>query len=154
MVSGINVSLPGVVLYEAFSQTNVGANLTEAQLRFVPDESADITNHTLFLGLPMLAAIAIGLIFVSYYTQEDGFVRGYRRIASEEKYTYHMYFYVFLIYVLEGTQYCALPFTSSIDRPCHHCALADHCPQSINCRLWRLLQSNGDQLRFAGHVEF
>jgi hypothetical protein len=113
MVSGVNITLPGVLLYEAFTQTVISQNISDVTLSYVFDGSAELSTHLLFVGLPMLAVICLGLIFVSYYTDEDGFVRGARRILSDPEHTLHMYFYIFCIYAFEGTQYAALAFAPS-----------------------------------------
>ena len=109
MSSNVTDVLPGVKILSDLLLYNTSF----PPPRFVIDELKD-TNNFLIIGLPTLVLWFIAIGAVAYYTDEDGFVTGPRRIESD--FTYFRYFATFLTYIVEGTQVAAASVGPSTTR--------------------------------------
>jgi hypothetical protein len=101
-VSTLN-SLPGVTLVADI----IVSNQSSVNVTSVINEGEDLTNF-LVLGLPFLLCFFVGIGFVNYYTDDDGYVTGARKVESE--FRAYRYLSTFLTYFVEAVQIAACSF--------------------------------------------
>ena len=97
--------LPGVTLLSDLALQNL--NVTGVEKGIV-DESSDLSAF-LVVGIPILGLFVLGVGFVAYNTDDDGYLSGVRRVESVVPRL--RIFQSFLIYLVEGAQLIFVLFT-------------------------------------------
>ena len=111
VVMSNNTLLPGVVLLSNL----VAFNTSLPSLSYVVDVEADITAF-LTIALPFIFMWLIGIAFVSYHTDDDGYLTGARSVLGNNCPPAFRFFTQILVYVLEGGQLISCAFGRAATR--------------------------------------